>query len=96
MVLTMSPHTHPTSAHIGVSFFFKSKSKKQNSTHWIQDKQEANHKSAMPYCYLVHVAKFGWLSNQDQTLAHFRDHLISTVTCNWTSFEERVTNTICG
>ena len=38
--------------------------------------------------YLAHVTNIGWLSNQEQTLAHFRDQFTSTITCNWTPLEE--------
>jgi hypothetical protein len=36
----------------------------------------------------IHVARFGWLSDQDQTLVHYRNHFTSMVTCNWTPLEE--------
>ena len=33
---------------------------------------------------------YGWLSKQDQTLAHLRDHFTLTITCNWTPLESEL------
>ena len=52
-------------------------------------KQVASCKSVMPsYYYPAHMASSGCWSNQGQTLTHFRDHLKSTVKCNWTPLEK--------
>ena len=40
----------------------------------------------------AHMASFRWWSDQDQTVAHFRDHLKSTIVYNWTLFEKQVAN----
>ena len=45
--------------------------------------QEASYKSVLPIISPAHVVNLNWLSNQDQTLAHFRDHIRSTLTYNW-------------
>lgn len=42
------------------------------------------------------MAGLGWLSNQDQFFARFRNPFTSTITCKWTPLEEQVTNTIFG
>ena len=79
---------------------FKNKNKNKNKIQTQPIDKHTNKKLIArvlcPNIILAHVANFGWLPDQDQILAHFRDHLISTVTCNWTLFEERVINTICG
>ena len=41
------------------------------------------HEVILPKECLVHVANYGWLFDQDQTLANFRDHITSTITCNF-------------
>jgi len=38
-------------------------------------KQAACCKNDLPYYYLTHVVNSNWLSNQGQTLAHFKDSL---------------------
>jgi hypothetical protein len=57
-------------------------------------KQAACRKSAMPYYYPTHVATSSQLSDESQTLTHFRDHFRPILTYNWTPLEEQVTNTI--
>ena len=43
-------------------------------------KQWASCKSVLDILItILHMANSGWLSNEDQTLAHFRDHFTSTI-----------------
>ena len=58
--------------------------------------KKASRTSALSQYFVAHVTNDGWLSSQDQILAHYRDIFTSTITCNQTPFEERVTNIICG
>jgi hypothetical protein len=44
--------------------------------------QAANHKSVLPYYYLAHMANYGWWPTKTKHLAHFRNHLKSTITYN--------------
>ena len=47
-------------------------------------KRTVSRKSVVPYCYYhAHMANSGWLSNHDQTLAHFMNRFRSTLTYNW-------------
>ena len=73
----------------------------EESRECVLNYQTASHKSALPYYYPTHVTNSSQLSDQDQTLAHFRDRFKSTLTYNWTPLEEQVTNIresqyICG
>jgi hypothetical protein len=62
----------------------------------VHSVQMASHNRALPQYYFTQVVNYGWLSNEDRILAHFRDHFISIITCMWTPLEEQVTNIICG
>jgi hypothetical protein len=50
------------------------------------------HRSVLHYNYPTCTTIYGWMSDQDQALAHFRNDLTLTITCNWTPLEEWVIN----